>query len=97
MKSFLSEVLGVIREQLALVETLACFSATVSREITCSTADDATGSLLLLHVLCMCMCGTCACAIHVLCCAVHVHVVCMSTCARCHSRAARVGGDTGMF
>ena len=31
------EVLGVIREQLALAETLAFFSATVSREITCST------------------------------------------------------------
>ena len=31
------EVLGVIHEQLALVEALAGFSATVSREITCST------------------------------------------------------------
>ena len=31
------EVLGVIHEQLALVEALAVFSATVSREITCST------------------------------------------------------------
>ena len=31
------EVLGVIHEQLALVETLAFFSATVSREIPCIT------------------------------------------------------------
>ena len=31
------EVLGVIREHLALVETLAFFSATVSTEIACST------------------------------------------------------------
>ena len=31
------EVIGVIHEQLALVEALAFFSATVWREITCST------------------------------------------------------------